>query len=211
MSESGQRRRPDLKVLKGGGRGEERALRRLLGHGWLLKGGALFGVLAAVAFLVIPAFSRRAPRLTAEEVAAAMASTDGLGPVVSGLVEVLELDQAQAVALQRTLELFDERAREPRQSREAALGVLRGAAAGSGAEAPAVDLALVKRRDAQAKLEALDAELVEAVSTGLTPSQKARAAIVLGHYLQRGGADGHLHGGAPAPAAPATKAPAARP
>jgi hypothetical protein len=84
-----------------------------------------------------------------------------------------------------------------------------------------VDQALVQRREAQARLEALDAELVEAVSAGLTPSQKARAAIVLGHYLQRGGAEGHAAlpqaaAGPAGPAAtppppPATTAPAARP
>ncbi|MCM2333734.1 MAG: hypothetical protein NDI82_07285, partial [Anaeromyxobacteraceae bacterium] len=130
--------------------------------------------------------------------------------LVSGLVEVLDLDAAQAAALKRTLDEYEERAREPRRSREAALAVLRGAAAGAEAEAPAVDLALVQRRQAQARLEALDAELVEAVSAGLSPSQKARAAIVLGHYLQRGGAEGHGHA-APAqrPRPPATTAPAA--
>jgi hypothetical protein len=211
MSDTDQHRRPALKVLKGGGTGEARALQRLLGqrHGWLLKLGALFAVLAAVTFLVIPAFDRRAPHLTAEEVAAAMAASDGLGPVVDGLVEVLELDRTQALALKQTLERFDDAARAPRRDREAALAVLRGAAAGSQAEAPAVDRALVLRREAQGRLEALDAALVEAVSTGLTPSQKARAAIVLGHYLQRGGAEGHAAPRAPAP--PATTAPAARP
>jgi len=214
MGEQGKDRRPTLKVLPGGGQREAHALQRLLGqrHSWLLKLGALFGVLAAVTFLLIPAFSRRAPRLTAEEVAAAMAASDGLGPLVTGLVEVLDLDQKQALALKQTLERYDEQAREPRRAREAALAVLRGAAAGSGAEAPAVDTALVQRRAAQARLEVLDAELVEAVSVGLSPSQKARAAIVLGHYLQRGGSDGHAHAdGAPAPPPGATTAPAARP
>lgn len=197
MGEQRKDHRPTLKVLPGGGQREARALDRLLGrrHSWLLKLGALCGVLAAITFLLIPAFSRRAPRLTAEEVAAAMAASDGLGPLVTGLVEVLDLDTRQAVALKETLERFDAQAREPRKAREAALAVLRGAAAGSGAEAPAVDLALVQRRQAQARLEALDAELVEAVSAGLSPSQKARAAIVLGHYLQRGGADGPGHAG----------------
>lgn len=220
MGEQRQDQRPALKVLKGGGGREERGLDRLLNqrHGWLLKLGAAFGVLAAVTFLLIPAFSRRAPHLTAEEVAAAMAATDGVGPVLGGLAEVLDLDARQAAGLKQVLERFDERARGPRASREAALAVLRGAAAGAGAEAPAVDLALVKRREAQAALEALDAELVEAVSAGLTPSQKARAAIVLGHYLQRGGAEGHAHAtpappraAAPASQPPPTTAPAARP
>jgi hypothetical protein len=218
MGEQRKDQRPTLKVLPGGGQREARALDRLLGrrHSWLLKLGALCGVLAAITFLLIPAFSRRAPRLTAEEVAAAMAASDGLGPLVTGLVEVLDLDARQALALKQTLERFDERARGPRQEREAALAVLRGAAAGSGAEAPAVDLALVQRRQAQARLEALDAELVEAVSAGLSPSQKARAAIVLGHYLQRGGAEGHVHpvqggdGQAGQDARPAKAAPAPR-
>lgn len=216
MGEQGKDRRPTLKVLPGGGQREARALDRLLGrrHGWLLKLGALLAVLGAVVFLLVPAFSRRAPRLTAEEVAAAMAASDGLGPLVTGLVEVLELDQKQALALKQTLERYDEQAREPRQAREAALAVLRGAAAGSGAEAPAVDAALVKRRSAQARLEVLDAELVEAVSAGPSPSQKARAAIVLGHFLQRGGAEGHAHQAQPpapptAPPPGATTAPAA--
>lgn len=216
MGEQHQDHRPALKVLKGGGQREERALRRLLGwrHLWLVQVGAVLGVLAAGTFLLMPAFDRRAPQVTPEEVAAA--ATEGHAALVNGLVEVLELDKSQAAHLRRTLDRYDARAREPRHALEAALAVLRGAAAGAEAEAPAVDLALRQRRDAQARLEALDAELVEAVSAGLTPSQKARAAIVLGHYLQRGGADGHGHlppAPGPAPTAPpkATTAPAARP
>lgn len=189
MGDQRQDRRPALKVLQGGGQAEERALQRLLRqpHAWLLKLGAILAVLAAAAFLMIPAFSRHAPHLTAEEVAAAMAATEGLGPVVAGLVEVLDLDGAQAAALKRTLERFDEEAVAPRRARDAALAVLRGAASGTGAEAAAVDLALAQLREAQARLQRLDAGLVEAVSAGLTPSQKARAAIVLGHTHQRGG------------------------
>jgi hypothetical protein len=207
MGEQRQDRRPILRVLPGGGRGEQRALRRLLGqrHGWLLKLGAAAAVLGAAAFLLVPAFSRRAPHLTAEEVAAAMAASEGLGPVVSGLVEVLDLDATQAVALKKTLERYDEAAREPRRAREAAVAVLRGAASGTGAEAAVVDSALVHRREAQARLQALDAELVESVSAGLSPSQKARAAIVLGHYLQRGGEEGHPHEADPATTAPARR------
>lgn len=216
MGEQHQDHRPALKVLKGGGQREERALRRLLGwrHLWLVQAGAVLGVLAAGTFLLIPAFDRRAPRVTPEEVAAA--ATEGHAALVRGLVDVLELDRSQATALRQLLERFEVRAREPRRLREAAQVVLRGAAAGAEAEAPAVDLALRQRRDAQAQLEALDAELVEAVSAGLTPSQKARAAIMLGHYLQRGGAEGPGHvapapGAAPSAAPKATTAPAARP
>jgi hypothetical protein len=210
MSDTGQHRRPDLKVLKGGGRAEARALERLLGqrHGWLLKLAALSGVLAAGTFLLIPAFDRRVPRLTAEEVAAAMAATADPGPVVTELVEALDLDPAQARVLQQTLARFDAEALEPRRSLEAALAVLRGAAAGSPAEAVAVDEALVQRRQARARLEVLDAELVEAVAAGLTPSQKARAALALGHHLQRGE---DARQAAPAGPPPATTAPAARP
>jgi hypothetical protein len=218
MGEQRGERRPALKLLPGGGGGERRALDRILGqpHAWLLKLGAGFAVLAALAFLTIPAFSRRAPVLTAEEVAVAMVASDGLGPAVAGLAEVLDLDAAQSVALKKTLERFDGVAAAPRRAREAALAVLRGAASGTGAEASAVDQALVRRREAQARLQALDAELVEAVSEGLSPSQKARVAIVLGHYLQRGGLEGHPQGppGATAPASTApsaTTAPAAHP
>jgi len=207
-----------LKVIPGGGRGEERALQRLLGtrHAWLLKLGAFFALAGAGAFLLAPAFSRRAPHLTAEEVAAAVAASEGLGPVVTGLVEVLDLDRAQAAALKRTLERFDAAATAPRQERDAALAVLRGAASGTGAEAAAVDVALAQLREAQARLQQLDAELVEAVSVGLTPSQKARAAIVLGHTHQRGVPTGSAPAApkAPGPAPedrPVKTAPAARP
>lgn len=213
MSDQPEARRPVLKVLPGGGRAEERALERLLGtrHAWLLKLGALFALLAAGAFLLAPAFSRRAPHLTAEEVAAAVAASEGLGPVVTGLVEVLDLDPAQGAALRKTLERFDEAAAAPRQAREAALAVLRGAASGTGAEAAAVDVALAQLREAQARLQRLDADLVEAVSVGLTPSQKARAAVVLGQAHQRGRQGDHAPSGAAAPRPGASPAPDARP
>jgi len=225
MGEQRQDGRPALKVLPGGGGGEARALQRLLGqpHAWLLKLGAALTVLAAGAFLLVPAFSRRAPTVSAEEVAAAVSASEGLAPVVTGLALVLDLDAAQAGALEQTLQRYDEAARAPRQAREAALLVLRGAASGTGAEAAAVDQALAQRREAQARLQALEADLVEALSAGLTPSQKARAAIVLGHDLRLGALAGppRQRGSSPAPggaapdevrrAAPATTAPAARP
>ena len=205
MTELGQERRRAFRVIAGEGRGERRALERVLGrrHLWLWKFMAGFLVLCAVAFMLAPAFGRRAPHVTPEEVAAALEASEGLGPLVAGLAEVMELDARQAAALEGTLARFDARATPLRLQREAALQVLRGAASGEGAEGEVVEVALGQLREAQERLHALDRDLLEAVTPGLTPSQRARAALVLGHHLQRGGQ---------APPAPqATTAPATHP
>jgi hypothetical protein len=200
---------PTLRVLKGEGRGEQRALRRLTGprHRWLLLVGLGCAVLAAGAFLLAPAFSLRVPRLTPEEVAAGRAGAQGNDPLVTGLAEVLDLDAAGTLALRHGLERFDV------DERDAALDVLRGAAAGAAAEAAGVDAALVRLRAALRRLAELDGELVEAVSAGRTPAQKARAALLLGRHHERVAPEGKAnapHRGAAAPTAPASGAPDAR-
>jgi len=237
MGEQRQVQRPALRVLKGGGQAERRALRRLTGgrHRWLLALGIALALLAGAAFLFAPAFTQRVPHLTPEEVAASQAAS-GAEPLVKALAEVLDLDPGGILALRQGLDRFDARAAAPLRRRDLALRVLRGAASGAGAEAGAVDTALEQLREAQRALADLDGELVEAVSAGRTPSQKARAALLLGRHHERVAPEGrsataspepgaaaaapptsHVPGGdpgvrlAPAATAPATKAPAARP
>jgi hypothetical protein len=194
-------------------------MRRVMGrrNAWLLSTAVACGLLAAVAFLLAPAFSRQAPHLTQEEVAAAVAASEGHGPFLGSLAEVLGLDAGQAAALGRTLDRFDRTALAPRQARDAALEVLRGVPRGPEAESAVVDEALANLRAAQARLQQLDAELVEAAAEGLAPWQRARVALLLGHYHERGGPEaraeesGARNPGAPHAVRPARTAPAARP
>jgi hypothetical protein len=127
---------------------------------------------------------------------------------------VLDLDAAGTLALRRGLERFDVDAAGPLAERDAALEVLRGAAGGAAADAAGVDAALTRLRAALRRLAELDGELVEAVSAGRTPAQKARAALLLGRHHERVAPEGRaaaLHPDAAAPIAPAGGAPDARP
>lgn len=224
MGEQRKEQRPAFRLIQGEGRSQDRAMRRVMGrrNTWLLSVSVACGLLAAVAFLVAPAFSRQAPHLTPEEVAAAVAASEGHGPFLGSLAEVLELDAGQTAALGRTLDRFDRTALAPRQARDAALEVLRSVPRGPEVEAEAsaaaaVDEALASLRAAQARLQALDAELVEAAAEGLAPWQRAQVALLLGHYHERGGPEGRAEeraaarGQAPHEVRPARRAPAARP
>jgi hypothetical protein len=99
--------------------------------------------------------------------------------LVMGLAEELELDTAQALKVDETLRKFDERRRPLlEQVRESAL-ILRRAAEGDAAAASQVDSAAQRAFDARAQLAALDREVFQTLSKGLSPQKKAKLALLM--------------------------------
>ncbi len=104
-----------------------------------------------------------------------------------GLAEVLDLDTAQALKLGETLARFDDRRKAARNQAMAATDLLRDAAQGNASPRPTaadVDGAIVKLLDARAQLQAIDREMLQAITRDLSPEQKARAALFLGRFRQ---------------------------
>jgi len=104
-----------------------------------------------------------------------------------GLAEALDLDTAQALKLGDTMAKYDERRRPIRKQMAEASEELRAAARGTGQKASAgdVDGAIAKLLDGRAQLQAIDREMLQAVTKDLSPEQKARAALFLGRFRER--------------------------
>lgn len=104
-----------------------------------------------------------------------------------GLAEVLDLDTAQALKLGDTLAKFDDRRKAARKQASDATDLLRGAARGTANPKPSsadVDGAIAKLLDSRAQLQALDREMLQAITKDLSPEQKARAALFLGRFRE---------------------------
>jgi hypothetical protein len=113
-----------------------------------------------------------------------------------GLAEALDLDEAQALKLGQTMAKFDDRRVALRKQMHDARDVLVRAAQGEKVSAGEVDQAVARTLDARAQLQALNRELVGAVTNGLTPEKKARAVIFLAKFQRRfPGGPGMMHGG----------------
>lgn len=102
-----------------------------------------------------------------------------------GLAEALDLDTEHALKLRDTLARFDDRRKALRQQAQDAREALRAAAQGGKAAAADVDGAIARLLDARAQTQALDKEMLQAVSQGLSPQQKARAALFMGSFRDR--------------------------
>ncbi len=116
---------------------------------------------------------------------------------VLGLTEALDLDEAQAVKMQETLAKFDARRRPLIRSIHDSTQVLRRAAGGDQASQAQVDQAVSRIFDAHAQLQQVDREMYQAVTQGLSPQKRARAAIFLAHFQGRfgmGRGQGMMHG-----------------
>lgn len=114
-----------------------------------------------------------------------------------GLASALDLDAAQALKLGDTMAKFDARRNAIRAQARAARQTLRAAAQGGKATAAEVDGAIAKLLDLRAQGQALDKEMLQAVTQGLTPQQKARATLFLGSF--RHGMDRHMMRGGAGP------------
>jgi hypothetical protein len=103
-----------------------------------------------------------------------------------GLATVLDLDTEQALKLGQTMSRFDDRRRTLREQAREARDTLHAAAVPGGkASAAEVDGAIAKLLDLRAQSQALDKEMLQAVTQNLSPQQKARAVMFLGSFRHR--------------------------
>ncbi|HEY6097877.1 MAG TPA: hypothetical protein VIW03_00510, partial [Anaeromyxobacter sp.] len=116
-----------------------------------------------------------------------------------GLAEALDLDQAQALKLGDVVAKFVDRRRAVHEQVRDARVTLRKAAQGEKVAAADVDQAIAKVLDGRAQIQAIDRELVGAVTRDLTPEKKARAVLFLGRFQSRFGRGGGpgMHPGMP--------------
>ncbi len=103
-----------------------------------------------------------------------------------GLAEALDLDD-QATLRVRDVIGRDADRRIPlmRQMRDN-VRIVRDAARGDKAAAGQVDAAIQKMRDTRAQMQKLDDETFTQITNGLSPEKKARAALFLARFRERG-------------------------
>jgi hypothetical protein len=102
-----------------------------------------------------------------------------------GLAEALDLDTAQALKLGEAMDRFDARRAAVWHQAQDARDALRRAAQGEKVAAGDVDGAISKILDARAQSQALDKEMIQALTQGLSPERKARAVLFMGQFRQR--------------------------
>lgn len=147
-------------------------------------------VVAMLALAMVPAFARaEAPKAEAPQAQrgpdpARLEKRMRLARTL-GLAEVLDLDTPAALKLGEQLGKFDERRKAIHRQAAEAHGALRAAARGGKATAAEVDGAIARLLEARAQLQALDREMLQAVTRDLSPEQKARAALFLGTFRER--------------------------
>lgn len=95
------------------------------------------------------------------------------------LAEELDLDEAKTAKAHDVLVRADAKAAPLRKQLQEGQRVLRDAARGDAAAAAQVDGTLQKIRDARAQLVALESDLLQQLTQGLSPEKKARAALLL--------------------------------
>ena len=110
-----------------------------------------------------------------------------------GLATALDLDEAQALRLGDTVAKFTDRRRAIHEQTRDAHQTLRKAAQGEKVSAQEVDQAIAKVLDGRAQIQAVDRELLQAVTSGLPPDKKARAVLFLGKFQRHFGRGGGMH------------------
>jgi hypothetical protein len=121
---------------------------------------------------------------------------------VVGLAEILNLDESGALKLDAQMRPFDDRRAPLRQALHADSEILEKAADGDPGSLGQVDAALNRTFDNRAKVEQINREMLEAVTKGLAPQQKAKVAVFLATFNHgmkgkpgHGGPQGHAgHG-----------------
>jgi hypothetical protein len=111
-----------------------------------------------------------------------------------GLAEALDLDD-QGTLRVRDVIAHDAERRMPlqRQVRDN-VRILRDAARGDQAAAGQVEAALGRLRDVRTQLQNLDNETFKSVTQGLSPDKKAKAALFLARFRERGRHMAMMHG-----------------
>ncbi len=103
-----------------------------------------------------------------------------------GITEALDLDEKGAMKMRDIFAKdIEKRAAVMKQLRDN-MAIVRNAARGDTAAAGQVDGALTKLRDARAQIQKIDDETFQAVTAGLTPEKKAKAALFLARFHERG-------------------------
>lgn len=104
-----------------------------------------------------------------------------------GLAETLDLDEVQALKMQETLAKFDARRLPLWQALRDSMQVLQRAARGDQVTQAQVDQTVNRAFETRVQLQQLDREMYQAVTQGLSPQKRARAAIFLSHFDGRFG------------------------
>jgi hypothetical protein len=99
-----------------------------------------------------------------------------------GLAEALELDEAGALKLDAQMKPFDERRRPLCDQNHADSDLLRKASEGDAAAQGQVDAAIARIFETRQKIEAINREMLETLSRGMTPQQKAKLAVFLATF-----------------------------
>jgi hypothetical protein len=102
-----------------------------------------------------------------------------------GLAEALDLDEQAALKLGQTLSKFDERRAAVRKQLQDSRQVIIRAAKGEKVSAADVDQAITKALDGRAQIQAINREMVGAITKDLSPEKKARAVIFLAKFQRR--------------------------
>jgi hypothetical protein len=104
-----------------------------------------------------------------------------------GLAEALDLTEAEALRMREVLARFDEKREPLRLKMREAREQLQKAARGDAAAQKGVDDALKRTRELRGQILALHDEQLQAITQGLTPERKARAALFLDRFRERMG------------------------
>jgi hypothetical protein len=104
---------------------------------------------------------------------------------VVGIAEALELNEAEALRMSDKLKGFEDKRRPVRQEMVESMRTLKLAADGDQAAGAQVDQAIQKVLDGRARLAALDREMFNALSQGLTPQKRARLALFMAKFGQQ--------------------------
>ena len=102
-----------------------------------------------------------------------------------GLAEALDLDEQAALKLGQTLSKFDERRAAVRKQLQDSRQVIVRAAKGEKVSGAEVDQAITKALDGRAQIQAINREMVGAITKDLSPEKKARAVIFLAKFQHR--------------------------
>jgi Spy/CpxP family protein refolding chaperone len=95
------------------------------------------------------------------------------------ITEALELTDAQALQLDKTLEKYDARRRPLQDTILQGVELLRRAARGDSSADGEVDATLKKMVAARSQLHAIDFEMFQEIAKGLSPQKRARLALVM--------------------------------
>lgn len=95
------------------------------------------------------------------------------------ITEVLDLSDAAALQLEKKMEAYDARRRPLQDTIMQGVELLRRAAHGDATAYSQVDATLKKMVATRSQLHAIDFEMFQEISKGLSPQQRARLALVM--------------------------------